>query len=191
MNLTTLEKVKSHLGISTADISKDVKIAALVPGVSKFIQGQCARDFEYQEFTLKIDGDGSDQLILPQYPVHEISAISVDGVAMESEDIAALDLDRESGCIYKSSGSWPAGRRNIVITFFAGYLEPDESESGDIAALPEDLVLAATRLTARAYERSTAEGTSSVSTGSFNVNFREAIDDDIKAIIGSYSRMRV
>jgi uncharacterized phiE125 gp8 family phage protein len=191
MNLTTTAKIKSHIGIPSADTSKDSKIATIISGVSAFFEGQCARSFEYKSYSAKLNGNGTDELMLPQYPIHQVTEIIVDDVEIDIDaEVAAktLDIDQETGILYRTSG-WSAGKRNIEITFTAGYTESEES--GDVGPIPADLELAVTRMVARIYERSTAEGVSSVSPQSYSVNYMENVDADILATIARYQKTRV
>lgn len=201
MNLTTLEKVKNHLGIPEAETSKDAKLREIIDGVSEYIEGQTSRKFGAQIYTFKLSGDGSDELVLPQFPVIQdgddvaITSLTMDDVDIFSEIASGnIDVDAESGILYRKTG-WTNGRRNIVITYAAGYMTPDESslESGltGAADLPKDLVLATTRIVARIYERSTAEGVASASPGSFSVSYKDSTDEELIATIGKYARARV
>lgn len=191
MNLTTTAKVKEHIGIPAADTSRDNKIGALIPGVSKYIEGQCSRNFEYTSYDFKLSGDGTDELMLPIYPVKEIVSLAIDGVDLTEAQIDSLDIDQKTGIVYAPAGIvFSSGRRNIEISVMAGYIDPDESQEGDIPTIPEDLELAARRLTAKIYEKSTAEGVVSVG-GTFKVQYADAADEDIKETIGRYSRIKV
>lgn len=200
--LSTLSKLKSHLGIPQSDVSKDAVLKTLLAGSSGYIEGQTARQLGITEHSLKLSGDGTDMLVLPQYPimaddsnVPAISALTIDDVDVSAEIASgAIDVDAVTGILYRESGGWRSGLRNIAITFKAGYRLPgDESDDAESDALevPDDLQLAAIRLAARIYERRTAEGTTSVSPASYTVNYAAEVDGDIKATIGRYSRMRV
>lgn len=195
MKLTTITRLKRHLGLPLSDLSKNDKLSMIIEGVSSFIEGQTARRLALQDYTLKLDGEGADIICLPHYPIllvdseAAVTSVKIDGVEV---DISTLDIDNETGIIYHPY-RWPVGRRNIEISFSAGYVLPNSSESGqeDGELLPQDLELAAIRLAARVYERSTAEGVSSVSTDSFNANYREALDPDIEQIIARHAKARI
>lgn len=201
MKLTTLAKVKSHLGIPSTDTSKDAKLQEIIDGISEYIEGQTSRKFGAQIYTLKLSGDGSDELVLPQFPIIEdgeevaITALSMDDVDIFAEIASGdIDVDAEHGILYREAG-WRQGRRNITITYAAGYMTPDESslESGLTGAedLPKDISLATTRIVARIYERSTAEGVASASPGSFSVSYKDSTDEELIQTIGKYARARV
>jgi len=197
MMLSTLAKLKAHLGIPESDTSKDTKLTTLLEGSSEYIQGQTARKFELQSYSMKLSGNGTDELVLPQYPLltdgEEISIteLLLDDVNILSEIASGdIDVDAEAGILYRSAG-WYAGRRNIEISFSAGYVLPGESGSGDAPDLPKDLELAAIRLAARVYERSTAEGTSSVSPSSYSVSYKDAVDPEIQETIARHARVRI
>lgn len=199
MMLSTVTKLKRHLGLPAADLTKNPLLETLLAGSSAYIEGQTARKLSLQEHTLKLSGDGTDTLMLPQYPimvddaVPAITALTLDDVNILAEIAAGdIDVDAETGILYRDAG-WREGRRNITITFSAGYELPSVDESGDDNAenVPEDLEMAAIRLAARVYERRTAEGVANASPASFSVTYKDAIDEDIQEVIGRYSRMRV
>jgi len=200
MELTTLAKLKAHLGLPSNDTAKDAVLSVIIAGSSRYIETQTARHFELQSHTLKLDGDGTDMLMLPEYPVlmdgdePAISVLKIGDTDILSEIASGdVDVDSKAGILYRSAG-WLEGRRNITITFSAGYILPGESAGSgeeDAPDLPDELELACIRLSARVYERRTAEGVSNVSTAGFSANYAAEIDDDIQAIIGANSRMRV
>lgn len=196
MQLATLSQLKSHLGIPQADVSKDAVLNFLLSGASGYIETETSRKFELQQYTIKLSGEGTDMLVLPQYPIHvvdsvpAISALTLDGVTI---DLDTLDIDIETGILYRNAGVWSAGSRNIAITYSAGYKLAHVTDSGSVSAptVPEALQLAAIRLAARLYERKTAEGVASVSPASYSVTYKDGIDEDIQSIIDTHTRFRL
>lgn len=195
MKLATLSQLKNHLGIPQADVSKDAILNMLLLGSSKTVESMTSRKFALQSHEIKLSGDGSKQLILPQYPilvVDDIPSVQVilNGVSLTLDN---LDVDAEAGIIYRKNGAWSNGHRNIDITFSAGYKTPTNEDSGteDATTVPEDLQMVVIRLAARIYERRTAEGVASASPSSYSVTYKDKIDDDIMDVIGSYTRMRI
>lgn len=199
MKLSTLTKLKRHLGIPVDDLTKNEMLNLLLTGSSNYIEGQTARALELQSHSLKLSGDGTDMLVLPQYPilmsdgVPAISVLKVDDVDILAEIASGdIDVDDKTGILYRDQG-WHEGRRNIEITFSAGYVLPGSDESGQETAttLPEDLELASIRLAARVYERSKAEGITSVSATSMSVNYKDSIDPEIVETIARHARVRI
>jgi len=204
MMLSTIAKLKAHLGIPAADTSKDAKLTTILSGASTYIEGQTARKFAAQVHRLKLSGDGSDELVLPQYPIVNagtdadpdpaITTLKLDGVDILAEIAAGtIEVDLEAGILYREN-DWREDKRNIEIVYSAGFSLPsDESGESGVSAgnVPEDLEMAVLRLAARIYERSTAEGVQSVSAGSFSTTYKDAVDEDIKQTIARHSRLRV
>ena len=199
MKLATLTQLKAHIGIPAHDTSKDAKLNLLLDGSSAYLEGQCSRKFELQQHDIKIDGSGLDSLVLPHYPILEadgeaaITTLAIDGSSVLSSIGSTIDVDAQGGTLYRTDRVWPEGRRNIRIVFSAGYKLPGSDESGeeDAPDVPTDLALAAIRLAARVFERSSAEGVSNVSRASTNFTFKDAIDDEIKQTIARHMRIRV
>ncbi len=195
MKLATLSQLKSHLGIPQADTSKDTVLDFLLEGVSGSIETMTSRRFELQSHSLKLSGDGFDSLVLPHYPIHVendvvmITELTLDGVAIA---LTTLDIEADGAILYRKAGVWNLGRRNIEITYSAGYKLAHTEEVGntDAATVPAELQLATVRIAARVYERKTAEGVSSVSPASFTVNYKDYIDPDVKAMIDGHTRIR-
>lgn len=200
MNLTTRNKVKRHLGIPLSNTTKDAIIDQIIPGVSGFIEAQTNRKFGVEEYTEIRDGEGFDEMVLRQYPIVDVISLTINGSAVDldqEEEDESFILDREEGSIYREAG-FSAGRKNIKVVYTAGYAAPeddDESgageESGSGDELPSALEAAAIRLSARVYERRTAEGVSSVSPGSFSVQYKDAVDADIVSVLESFKKRRV
>lgn len=199
MNLTTRAKVKSHLGIPSADTSKDAILDQIIAGVSGFIETQTNRKFEVVQYTEIFDGHGGDEIVLRQYPLVDVISITIDGAAVDldqEEEDETVIIDREEGSVWRQYG-FRAGRKNIKVVYTAGFLPPVDSgesgdeESGDAGEIPTALEAAAIRLSARVYERRTAEGVSSVSPGSFSVQYKDSVDADITGVLEAFKKRRV
>lgn len=190
-NLTTIAAVKTHLGLPADDSSQNAKIAALIEGVSALVETSCRRTFSRAEYTAKIDGDGDQEILLPQFPLLELTGISIDGTAVDIDaEIAAGDItiDEPAGIVFREAG-FRRGRQNVVVTFEAGYTLPQEDEeSGAAPTLPRDLQLAVNRICARIYERSTAEGVGTVSPDRFQVQYKDSFDPEIQATLDAFTR---
>lgn len=185
--LSTVANLKAHLGIPSADTTKDALLTMLLKGSSAFIETETHRKLGVQTHDIKLDGTGMHEIMLPQYPVQSITTLEIDG---EAQTIGDLDIDTETGIVYSENIIFRTGRRNVHIVFEAGYVLPDTEESGEAPDLPDDLESAAIRLAARVYERRTAEGVQSVSASSFSASYRAAIDDDLQAIISAHTKLR-
>lgn len=136
MALTTTATVKTYAGISGS--GADAQIDVIVSAVDRAIKAYLGRQIESAAVTAEIhDGNGLDDfLILAEWPVTAVSAVSISGTALTASD---YEIDGSDGILfYKPGGTgfaaWPEGRRNISVTYTAGY-----------ASVPEDLALAAAK----------------------------------------------
>ncbi|MDD4410079.1 MAG: hypothetical protein PHW52_05515, partial [Candidatus Pacebacteria bacterium] len=96
----------------------------------------------------------------------------------------SLYVHNGSGIIERNSG-WTSGFKNIEVKYSAGFTLPDEESGGDYT-LPEDIILAVKRMSARIYEKRTAEGISSAE----NISYKDFLDEDIKSTMSSYYKFR-
>ena len=200
MKLTTRSKVKAHLGIPRANTSKDSIIDQIIDGVSGFIETQTHRNFAIKEYTEVLDGTPYDEIFLKEYPLRDVLTLKINGVEIDidaEEEAETIIIDKEVGSVYRENG-FGSGRKSLRITYEAGFNLPEENdesgneESGETGEnLPDAIEAAAIRLTARVYERRTAEGVSSVSGDSMSVNYKDAVDADVISIIEAHTKRRV
>ena len=75
-NLTTLQAVRSYLGI--VPTVQDTFINALIPRASVQIQHYCSQEFPTKTYTNhKMNGTGTTRIILPGPPILSVSAVQV------------------------------------------------------------------------------------------------------------------
>jgi hypothetical protein len=67
--LTTLEAVKTHLGMASEDTTLDPQLNQLLAAVDAAIKKQLKQNFEEDTYTEFYDGTGSERLYLRQTPV--------------------------------------------------------------------------------------------------------------------------
>lgn len=102
-------------------------------------------------------GDGSASLHLPAAPVIGTPTITLDGTP-----VTGFQVGRRAGLIRRTTGCWPDGLDNILVTYTHGY----PSIPGDIQDAVLDVAEAACNLQA---------GIESVTTGGESVKFVTAI----------------
>lgn len=185
--LSSVANLKAHVGIPSSDTSKDVLLGTILRGASKYIANQCNRSFELLERTEFYDGSGGDQLFLNNFPVTEIAEVKINDSVLTLNDEGLII---ENSSVFRRNG-WPQGRKNISVTYSAGYITYTDEESGETPNVPEDLELITIRIAARVYERRTAEGVGSVSPGGFTAQFAAAIDSDIIEVINYYRKFHI
>lgn len=130
MALIAATAVQTFLGIST----EGTNLATIASFVDKWIKNYLGRDIEETTYSgatgEKISGDGTDTLILTQYPItsDETAIVIVEAGTTLSSDVWYNAATYENG-VYKKSGIikridggvWAVGNQNITVTYKAGY----------------------------------------------------------------------
>lgn len=145
--LTTLARVKAELGIT--DALKDALLEGWINDASEAIERRCGRKFQRAEVLEKLRGTGTQSLLLSRTPVVSVTSVEVDGTMLEDDDYEIDDggagiLNRESG--WPTSGescvgiAWTpvpgTGKRNIEVTYTAGYVTPGQATEMDVSQEP-------------------------------------------------------
>jgi hypothetical protein len=107
----------------TADRYSDATVAAARTLVESELEDACKRAFVPRYVRDVLSGDGSTTLLLPQRLASAVTAVTVDGVALTSDELAELVLDPDTGELYRPLG-WSKGRRNIAVRYVHGHQRP-------------------------------------------------------------------
>lgn len=154
--LTTVDKLKLHLGIPLSDTSEDDALAQWLDELDHVVYGVTGRSsFSSAEATEYYDGSGRELLVLGRRPVTAIAGVWVDGAGYYGHGADAFPASAEwtigeqfvpkslaaseenGGLLVAIRGYWPEGTGNIKVTYTAGY-----------AVIPADLELAVHQLAA-------------------------------------------
>lgn len=154
MSLTTLPKVKIHLGISGS--GEDDLLNQLIDEVDSVIQHYTGRkSFDSASRTEYLDGNGKDELFLAHRPLTDVTGVWVDPDGYYGKGTDAFPSEDEwtegsyfvpqseeaaeenASMLVAINRVWPEGRGNIKVTYTAGY-----------ETIPADLELAANMLVA-------------------------------------------
>lgn len=133
MYITTAE-VKAYLGIT--DANSDALIASLIAQVEAIVEtDKCQRTLGSSTFVEYVDGDGSDSILLKNYPVISIDHIYDDperDYAVDSElDVEDMAIYEDYGKVVYVNGLFQLGNKNVKVEYHAGYV-----------TIPHDLKLA-------------------------------------------------
>lgn len=163
MPLTTTSKVKLHLGISDTDTSQDDFLGQLLAGVEAAFAKLTDRHLELQDYVCYLSGMNSKVLLLPEYPVDEVTEVRLDrsgyyGQAggFGASTVLSLGTDyalvkdgrggeAETARLYKINGVWPgrwehrAGLLSPVMRPGAGNVRVEYSSGMD--PIPDDVQL--------------------------------------------------
>ena len=173
--LCSLARVKEYLQISSSD--HDSFIEGLIEAVSARFSSYTGRqltardyspdpeDEHYDPDNAVLSGTGHCELLLPQYPVTALSALSVDGraVAQASSPYASgWVLDQAAGVLSLLDQVFPVGRHNVQVAYRAGF-----------AVVPPDLAQAAVEQSAVLFQES------SVGHGRLGISARTLADGSV------------
>jgi len=126
--LCTLAALKLALGVAPTETADDAKYQELINIASTAISGYCGRQFRLLPYSESYDGDGTGLLRLKNTPIVAVTALSIGGEAVPESDFSVYDEylrcddDGEySARLRSSSRVFPLGRKNIAVTYTAGY----------------------------------------------------------------------
>lgn len=105
-----------------------ILIESLINRASDFAESYTNGPIINKTVTVKLDGSGSDEIMLPYYPVQSITTATMDGV-----DITAnVDFYPEGSVFLKDGSAFTVGRKNVSITYVAGY-------GANTSTIPQDI----------------------------------------------------
>ena len=131
-NLCTTAELKIHLGIASGQTAKDSKLAAIIAGVSEFIQDvYCHQKFTETTVTSEVlDSEGKTDKIFIKAPVTSITSI----IENETPLVAGEDYNLYSdiGALERIGGYWMNTRGlgsayKILASYKYGYATVPES----------------------------------------------------------------
>lgn len=164
--LTTLENVRQYLAKDDSETKDDDLLFELVKSVSKKINNKLNRTLEATDYVEYYQGDGTNRLLLRQYPVNSVTSIYDDVdrqwgsntakdptsivIAMQTPGLIQLKSD-----IFINSAIWSYyNLENLNITYNAGYVLPTDANPNSYQVLPDDIIQAANKLVAVEYIKS-------------------------------------
>ena len=162
--LAELGDLKEFLGIADTTTSEDDKLEMILSGVDAAVKRYCNRDLESRTYSSELySGHGHDILYLKQRPLTAVSSLKVavggyggvgnsdaftaDTAWTQNTDyiLGSTDEDEHNMAeIIAIRTNFPAGKRNVQVTYTAGY-----------TTVPADIKLAVLQLCAAI--RSTAK----------------------------------
>lgn len=180
-DLTTLADVKAWAKISNT--TDDQLLQRLITAASTGIVNVLNRgDIFSRQYIERYDGNGSQRLMLRQWPVTALSALSIDGVSIAAQTSYPLGtgylltpwdgIGSGSPCFLDVFGyAFNKGRQNISVTYTAGY---------QTSAIPDDLAQACIELVALRYKERDRIGLASLAVGGETTSY---IQKDVRAFV--------
>jgi len=136
-------------------VSEDLAIIA-VDSACEIVRSYLDNVLNVRTAEDRLDGTGTDGLVLDDPPVREVIAVTVDD-ALLSEDVDYYLDDRDSGVLRRIGTVWTLGRGNVIVSYERGYDFIELVGSGDFIRMPSDIRLVALSVAKRIYN---SQGTS-------------------------------
>lgn len=155
--LTTVESARQYLGKPDDDVADDDLLLELCRKISERINSRLSRKLEAADYVEYIKGDGSNKIMLKQWPVNTVASIYDDVNLLwpisTKKDASTIKISDEvpgqvylNGDVFMDSGIFSAYEvENIKVSYNAGY-EADD--------MPLDIEQAANKLVAVEYMKS-------------------------------------
>jgi len=181
--LTTLAQVKLEAGIAALDTTNDSLIEQLISSCSSAVRVFLDRTLTKTTYTGEPYAVNNHQfLYLRNYPIQSVSAVTIAGAIkvlnvdyfMDAEDLKAGRIYAPLGWTGRlmARGTFPdgfAGMRDILISYIAGWILPDDVGyiAGASASLPLAISYAVTRAVITRFRtaQNQADGLKSLSEG--------------------------
>lgn len=182
-DLVTIDKVKSYLDQAGGAVDMDPKIEGLITQESAEITRKVGntRLLPVTRTSLALNGNGRDRIMLPDLPVSDVTALSIDGVDIPERTTPTgsgyVLSDPDAGELAVFGYCFTRGAQNVVVSYSAGY-----------AAVPADIEKAVVELVALDLQRSRHIGVASENAGGATTTFvQPGVPSHIEAIIQRYA----
>lgn len=178
--LATLADLKTYLALPSGTTSEDAELTRMLDASSVVAEAFVERTFATGARAEKRSGHNRDVLYLKDWPVTAVSSVVMDGVAIPvSSDGIQIGYQFDSESIYYIGANFTAGRRNVTISYTAGY-----------TTIPADVVHAVIEIAAQTYREKQWIGLQSKSLASETVAYlRNGIPDSAADTLRRYRRM--
>lgn len=126
--LSTLDRVKSELGITSNDL--DDLLGAKLDEATSDIEAHLGRTLARATLTQTFWGDpwGAEYLILDRFPVASVTSVTVDDKLVDASEYR---LNTQTGQLFRlDSSGYPCvwtWCKSVIVVFPAGYIMPGES----------------------------------------------------------------
>ena len=180
-DLTTKDKVKTYLGITSA--TSDTAITSIVSSISSQIEVYCNRSFTSTTYTEYFDTtEGYKKIFLKNYPIATLTSVQYrDGTW---GNITWTDFNSNDYLLSESSGklnfaySLPEAEKYVKVVYVGGY-KIDFTNESDITkhTLPASLTQIATEMSAQTFNLAKSSGILSESTEGQSITYQSAQSD--------------
>lgn len=130
IDLTTIAAAAAYIGgIDGSDPAVNDLLQTLVTSASAFAMSYCSRDFRQAAYTDKLNGLGTQRVMLRVAPVQSITSVTIDTVAVPARDGPGYGyVFDDTGVVYVDGCyAFRRGWQNVVIAYTAGWVTPGQA----------------------------------------------------------------
>lgn len=124
-DLTTVERVKQFLPLSSSNTTDDQLLARLVAAASAVVSQYCGRTFTTASHVETRDGTGATALVCRQAPITAVTSLTIGGqplaLSTQPGQRGYYVSDPITGVIALEGATFTRGRGNVVLTYTAGF----------------------------------------------------------------------
>ena len=179
-DLTTLSDLKAWLSIPLSTTTDDALLTRLITAASKYIQSWLNRTIASATYNETRDGNGGTRMLLGNYPVTGVAALSIDGIA-----ISPSAGPGQPGYVFNQYSISLIGYRftrdysNVAITYTAGY-----------SSVPQELAQACIEMISLRYKERDRIGLVSKGLAGETTAFSQKdMPASVQTILGNYKRV--
>jgi len=198
--LTTVARLKSFLEIDVS--TYDSILGVIIDAVTDFIESECDRRFKKTAHSgIILDGEGSNELTLPNWPVvegetftlYERTSVNYGDNTWKTISSDKYRIDYNSGIVIINSKFYK-GHQNYKVDFTAGYAFDNVTEDSLVPLSDvglSDLELLVWKICAKAYnDRKGGGNIKRMKLYNYDVTYSDAseVDDKFDQIIEKYKR---
>ena len=116
MTWPTSNDLRAYIGADFADPDELGRAQLLIDLAVGAVEGEAGQPLESGDVESSVDGTGTPVLVLPRWPVTDVSAVTVDDVAVEGFTFST------DGRLRRTEGVWTAGHANVEVSYTAGFV---------------------------------------------------------------------
>jgi uncharacterized phiE125 gp8 family phage protein len=192
--LTTLARAKTWFG-PFSDTYDGMLIMA-INHATRMIEQHTGRNLLSQSHTEYLDGKGTAELTLKNYPVTAVASFSYRAANDNVDSWYAYDADDEyrwyeDGRVQNLIGKFSDVGKKYRAIYTAGYkVDFDNENDISLHTLPEDLEYVCLKLVSAMFNTRRSEGFSSTSQGDMSVTMKGVMmkDPEVKELLAKYKR---
>lgn len=176
-DLTTLANAKQWLGVSGS--TDDALLTRLISASSDFIKTWLSRDINQISYSSSRHGTGSIRLMLRNYPVVSILALSIDGMVIPPSVNGSNGYVYDDFSIMLIGYIFTRGIMNVALSYTAGY-----------PTVPTEIEQACIELVSIRYKERDHIGQVSSAMGGQTVTYNQKdLSDSIEATLAQYKKV--